>query len=219
MVVKDVATWEESKPWVSVNFAQTARFSMFVSSEGSRLSAVAVEAAACEAPLSVDCRFTFLDCFESSDVQESVKAASAPAALELNAVGSSSEANDAESNLSHHSPQTATSTSISEAYESQEVEAHLKIGTDFDRVRLSDFLEVFQCGAPSLGSMAHASGRCRPCRFQVRHQKAPEAHRPCTSGVLCGSCHEQHSEEYVRWTRNTSSSMRRKKDRKDVVAL
>mmetsp|Transcript_141491 Transcript_141491/g.368656 ORF Transcript_141491/g.368656 Transcript_141491/m.368656 type:complete len:272 (+) Transcript_141491:50-865(+) len=46
----------------------------------------------------------------------------------------------------------------------------------------------------SLGSKAHAAGRCRPCLYFVKagHQMAEDVGSSCVEGILCRFCHFEH---------------------------
>jgi len=63
-----------------------------------------------------------------------------------------------------------------------------------DAVPLSKVMEGKRCGHKSVGSSGHSIGQCIPCLMEVRYQagKCPE---PCRYELLCGRCHEAHTEE------------------------
>mmetsp|Transcript_63409 Transcript_63409/g.183703 ORF Transcript_63409/g.183703 Transcript_63409/m.183703 type:complete len:746 (-) Transcript_63409:152-2389(-) len=69
--------------------------------------------------------------------------------------------------------------------------AEVVIGFDGgNNLKASEFLEFGRKGCPSLGSRAHAEGRCLPCVFENRHQW--RGREPCCRGFLCDRCHMQH---------------------------
>eukprot|EP00747_Dinoflagellata_sp_TGD_P064925 gnl/TRDRNA2_/TRDRNA2_154121_c0_seq2.p1 gnl/TRDRNA2_/TRDRNA2_154121_c0~~gnl/TRDRNA2_/TRDRNA2_154121_c0_seq2.p1 ORF type:complete len:155 (-),score=17.62 gnl/TRDRNA2_/TRDRNA2_154121_c0_seq2:153-554(-) len=62
--------------------------------------------------------------------------------------------------------------------------------------RLSHLLSVKASGLPSIGSLDHCKGACKPCVFQSRYhypsRDADWSKGPCFKGLLCERCHEQH---------------------------
>eukprot|EP00930_Biecheleria_cincta_P088976 TRINITY_DN78230_c0_g1_i1.p1 TRINITY_DN78230_c0_g1~~TRINITY_DN78230_c0_g1_i1.p1 ORF type:complete len:503 (+),score=70.47 TRINITY_DN78230_c0_g1_i1:173-1510(+) len=42
---------------------------------------------------------------------------------------------------------------------------------------------------PSIGSMAHGVGRCKPCNFHRRYLRGKEGAKPCSMGAKCVFCH------------------------------
>eukprot|EP00931_Biecheleriopsis_adriatica_P018602 TRINITY_DN12987_c0_g1_i6.p1 TRINITY_DN12987_c0_g1~~TRINITY_DN12987_c0_g1_i6.p1 ORF type:complete len:993 (+),score=111.45 TRINITY_DN12987_c0_g1_i6:149-3127(+) len=202
-VVKDVITSVEDKSRVSVNFAQPARFSMFVSSRGSQLSAVAVESANFEEPTHWYCRNSFMEVADSSVAGSSEKAASAPPIL-CNACAVAD--NGTSDTLSHTS-----GTHVSE-FEGA-IDVHLKGGDDPSSVSMRDVMMTLRSNILSIGSWEHPTGFCHPCRFQFRHHQDPENNPPCKNGKLCGLCHEVHSAEYYLSSKNHSRYCRKKKQK------
>lgn len=56
--------------------------------------------------------------------------------------------------------------------------------------RASALIRSRLMGVKSIGSIGHASGNCRACLFENRHQHLGA--EPCFKGSLCDRCHEPH---------------------------
>jgi len=205
--VKDVRVWEDTKPRVSVNFAQNLRFSMFVSQQGNPLAAVAVESADYELG-DIAVRNTFLQ-YNGSEISTSTKPASAPAILS-NLMQPISQVKVQQ--VSEHQSQSSK-TAESAKTESLDGSFHLQGGDLYSEILYSTVHETFSSDVKSLGSLRHGQS-CSPCRFQYFHQTDPQTHDPCRNGKLCGLCHDFHSEEYVRRAKNHSHHQRRRHKRK-----
>eukprot|EP00931_Biecheleriopsis_adriatica_P020110 TRINITY_DN13525_c0_g1_i8.p1 TRINITY_DN13525_c0_g1~~TRINITY_DN13525_c0_g1_i8.p1 ORF type:complete len:625 (-),score=88.02 TRINITY_DN13525_c0_g1_i8:573-2291(-) len=210
-LVHKVITWEEAKPRVSVNFSQAARFSMFVSSEGSEFSAVAVESADFE-DTRVRHRNTFLDYLEGSDSETlgTDKPASAPAVL---VATGGSRPDDAK-------PEATVSSETHTSSQEPELEkVIIRGGNEPSSISLSDISYIIQSGMPSLGSWGHREGNCEPCRFQHLHYQDPQNYPECKKGRICGFCHAPHSEEYRKTVRNARLRSRQKGSKKAFTSL
>lgn len=215
IVVKDVKVCEDTKPRISVSFAQNIRFSMFVSQRGKPFSAVAVESADYAQDLP-SFKNTFLH-YAGSEVSISTAPASAPAEI-----GRSGTFDPLVQPLSHtvadqmQAAATRTQYSVStdsaatSSVDSLDATFHLQGGNFKSRVVLSDFRETLGSATKSLGSWSHGQ-TCSPCRFQHRHYQDSKTHPACRNGKLCGACHDFHSEEYVRQARMQSTNNRRRK--------
>jgi len=73
--------------------------------------------------------------------------------------------------------------------------------------RLGPALAARRGCLPSIGSAGHGAGRCYPCLMEA-WQHAGKAAVPCKFGLLCGRCHENHSEEQLRELRKQQRRQR-----------